>query len=51
MLTFPGGAAMGAVPPMAGAYGTAAPGGPFGNSPAPNVYGAPVYPGGGSYAM
>lgn len=53
MLTFPGGAAVGAVPPISGVYATPpqASGGPYGNSPAPAVYGAPLYPPGGPYAM
>ncbi|VDK49477.1 unnamed protein product [Anisakis simplex] len=53
MLTFGGAAPMGNVPPqMPSVY--AAPGGSYGNSPAPGavVYGAaPMYPGGSPYAM
>lgn len=48
MLTFGGAAPMGAVPQM-NAYAT--PGGSYGGSPAPGVYGAPMYPSGGSYAV
>ncbi|KHN74993.1 putative clathrin heavy chain 1 [Toxocara canis] len=51
MLTFGGTPSMGGVvpPQMPNVY--AAPGGSYGNSPAPGVYGAPMYPAGGSYAM
>ncbi|MCP9257506.1 Clathrin heavy chain [Dirofilaria immitis] len=52
MLTFPGGAAIGPVPQMPGAYGAAVTGGPYGGaSPATNAYGTPMYPSSGSYAM
>lgn len=52
MLTFPGGAAIGSVPQMPGAYAAAVSGGPYGGtSPATNAYGTPMYPSSGSYAM
>lgn len=47
MLTF-GGAPMNALPQIPGTY--VAPGGSYGGSPAPGMYGAAIYPG-GSYAM
>lgn len=50
MLTFPGGASMGSVPQIPGAYGAAVPAPYGGAAPATNAYGTPMYPS-GSYAM
>ncbi|VDN03972.1 unnamed protein product [Thelazia callipaeda] len=49
MLTFPGNA-LGGMPQMPGAYGAASTGSYATGSVATNAYGAPVYPGGSTYA-
>lgn len=46
MLTFPGGAPIGSVAQMPGAYGAYG-----GTASATNAYGTPMFPSSGSYAM